>query len=332
MMSALKKIILIGLYIKSDWLLFAEQPVTLFCHGIVDNHSQIDRYINLIQQPCLSFDFPDAQFPTDWSLNNFIFQSCALFGKKPVNLEKMHMGHGPDIETLHSQIDKEKSYILFGLSRGGATAISYLAQYNPSNIQALIIDAAPADVVACVEDFQYGIGYKFAQDRPTQEAFFHAIFPAYPINSIPAVQDISHIKNKNLPIFIVHSLDDARVHISSSWKIYTAFLQAGFQHVYLCQLNTGSHGYYMQGPERDFYLKTLHSFYKKYDFIHDNKQADLELLEQLQPTLEEIDKKLSTYQDNLEKQYENNLKINRIALSTLAAILLLHLSRYNLKI
>lgn len=40
-----------------------DQPITLFCHGIVDSKVQADRYEQFLQEPKTSFDFPDAQKP-----------------------------------------------------------------------------------------------------------------------------------------------------------------------------------------------------------------------------------------------------------------------------
>ena len=322
--------LLVILFFFQTWLLQAQQPVTLFCHGIVDNKTQADRYNDFLQEPTATFDFPDAQEPSDWNFNNFVFCSCALFGKSPVNLEKMYMGHGPDIQTLQNQIDSEKSYILYGLSRGGATAISYLAQHNPDNVRALILDAAPADMVATIDTLQYLIGYKFAPERSTQEAFFHTLFPAYPMNSTPAVCDIANIHNKNLPIFIAHSHDDARVSIASAWQLYQAFKQAGFTHVYLCELTTGVHAHYMEGPEKDLYLRALHSFYKQYNLAYNANLANLDL-EQLQPTQQEVSEKLAKHQENLELQYQHMQTQIKYAVSAAGIIILATMALYHFK-
>ena len=161
----LKKVILFLFITNTACLSQAKQPITLFCHGIVDNKSQADRYQDFLQKPKVAFDFPDAQESSGLNFNNLIFNSCAFCGKKPVNLEKMYMGQGPDITALKNKIDPNESYILYGLSRGGSTIVNYLAQNNPTNIQAIILDAAPADMVSTVNVLQHSIGYKFAPTR-----------------------------------------------------------------------------------------------------------------------------------------------------------------------
>ena len=315
----LKKIILFLSIINIGYLLQSKQPTTLFCHGIVDSKSQADRYQDFLQEPKIAFDFPDAQEPSGLNFNNLIFHSCAFCGKKPVNLEKMYMGQGPDITTLKNQIDPDESYILYGLSRGGSTVINYLAQNNPTNVQAVVLDAAPADMVSTVNILQHSIGYKFAPTRDYQEYIFNTLFPAYPRNSTTPLQDIGHIKNKDLPIFIVHSHQDTRVHISSAWQLYLAFKQENFANVYLLELTHGVHAHYMKGSERNIYLDALHSFYKENSLSH-NPQLTTTNLEKLQPTSSEISKKLQNYYEQIESTYQKQSEFNKNIIAGLLLI------------
>lgn len=321
-MNRLKKLIVLLFCLQTTWFLQAHQPITLFCHGIVDNHTQMDRYEEFVEHPRKNFDFTDAQKPTDLDLNTLIFNAGSAFGKT-INRNNMAMSYGADIQTLKQHVDAHQEYILYGVSRGGATIINYLAQYNPTNIAGIVLDAAPSDVVFMVDALQHIIGYKFAPDRATQEDVFHSFFPAYKKNSTPIVKNIANIHNKKLPIFIVNSQDDERVYISSAWQLYLAFIQAGFQHVYLCQLAHGLHANYMYGPDKDVYLHDLHSFYKKYGFAYHKKYATLKNLAHLQPSVQEITKKLQLYKEKMETDYETqkaaNLNYSCIAIVTLLA-------------
>ncbi|MBV8660784.1 MAG: alpha/beta fold hydrolase [Candidatus Dependentiae bacterium] len=309
------------LVIQTNNLFASQQPTTLFLHGIIDTKKQLHRYEDFIQHPKKSFDFPDAQKPLDWDLNNLIFKVCSSFGKH-VNRTKMFMGQGEDIETLKNEIKPDESYILFGFSRGGAAAINYLAQYNPKNIQALILNASPADMLETVNTMQHNFGYKFAPTRADQEYIFATMFPAYPMNSTPPVDAIAHIKNKDLPIFIVHAQTDSVVHISASWQLYKAFLQAKFTDVYLCQLKSGEHKAYPNSPDKETFLHALHSFYKKYGFDYNPKYATLsdEQLHELQPTEEEITAKLDQYARQLVAAYEKQNSLNNSIVAATAGI------------
>lgn len=311
----MKKLFIFYVLLQNYFLFQAEQPITLFCHGIVDNQSQSKRFQEVLESPIETFNFMDAQAPKEWDLNTLIFQSCSLFGKF-VNRNNMFMGHGQDIQTLAKQIDATKKYILYGVSRGGTAAINYIAEYNPSNIKALILDATPADMISPIETLQYIIGYKFAPHRLDQEIIFNTIFPGYELNSTPPIQNISHIQNKHIPICIVHSVEDTRVSIASAWQLYLAFKHHGFTDVYLCQLEHGKHSFCLQGSDKNIYLQAIHSFYKKYHFTYNEKYATMDLA-MLQPSINEIKKKLHDFQHTLEKIYnkkQNQLKTSMIAL------------------
>ncbi len=292
-MKKLYKNLLFILIFQTNWFLYSEKPTTIFCHGILDTQKQIDRYKDFIQQPKITFDFPDAQQPCGWNFNNFIYQIYKMIRSKPLNRKKMYMGYGPDVETLKNQMSSDESYVLFGFSRGGIAILNYLAENNTDNIQAIILNAVPADLMQSVEGIQKAIGYTIASTRYRQEKLFNMIFPAYQIGSIPPKDIIPSINNKNLPIFIVHAKTDTVVSITSSWQLYIAFLQAGFTNVYLCELEAGQHKAYNKSSDKIKFLHDIHSFYKKYNCACDYKLAIHDNLTNLQPTINEITQKLN---------------------------------------
>lgn len=294
-----------------------QQPITLFCHGIIDNKTQIDHYQDFIMQPGVSFNFPDAHQPDSWDLNTLIFTSSSLFGKR-VNRDNMFMATGQDIDTLREQIDPTKKYILYGFSRGGSAAVNYLGQYNPDNVQALILEASPADMVDAVNNFEHSAGYKLTNNRMQQAQLFNLIFPGYQVDSTPPVENIAHIANKNLPILLIHATDDARVSIDASYQLYLAFKQAGFTDVYFYELNHGVHARYTTGPQKIPYLQALHSFYKKYGFAYNPEFATLDDLATLQPTVDAIAQKLAAHRNKLTAVYEQQKLFNQKALASFA--------------
>ncbi len=291
-MKKLLNLLIFLFYFQAHGLLLTKQPTTIFCHGIVDNKDQMNRYAQFLENPKKTFDFVDAQIPSTWDVNSLIFSVCSWFGKR-VNREKMYMGYGQDVESLSEQINPHEHYILFGFSRGGTAIINYLAEHDADNIQAIVLNAVPADIVQSIDDIQKSLGYTFAPTRNDQEKLFHTLFPAYPIGSIPSTQAVKYIKNKHLPIFIAHAKTDTLVHISSAWQLYIAFLQAGCTNVYLCELESGQHKAYPQSPDKLQFLQSLHSFYKKYHFDHNPEFAIIDDLSALQPSMHEIIQKKS---------------------------------------
>ncbi|MGZ6254516.1 MAG: alpha/beta hydrolase [Candidatus Chromulinivorax sp.] len=288
--------------------LLAEQPTTLFCHGIIDTHEQADRYQAFLQQPYESFDFPDAQPAHGYNFNNLLFLINELIrSQKPLNRQSMFMGYDQDVQTLYHQIDPLKDYILYGFSRGGTATINYLAQYNPHNIKALILNATPANLLDGIDEFQAKMGYRVAATDTQKEAIFRTLFPAYPINSIPPLQTITKIKNKKLPILLIHSKHDTIVPIAASWKLYVALLQAGFDNVYLCELESGQHKDYPNGPDKMTYLKAQHSFYKYFNLDYNPEFATLDL-KTLQPSIQKIQDKITSYEQALNTAYQQAQK------------------------
>ncbi len=193
---------------------------------------------------------------------------------------------------------------MYGISCGGVGIISWLVQYGSKTIQAIIIDATPSDIVNLVEEAQYKIGFWVLWTRAHKEWALHRLFPEYPKASMPPVQAIAHIENKELPVFIVHSHNDPIVDIRAAWENYKAFKQAGFNNVYICELQQGGHMSNASGPDSLVYKFAVNSFFKKYDLAHDKKYAILtdKELQQFQPSEEEIDIKLSHNLSKLRKQ------------------------------
>src|SRR3989339_866306 len=291
MMKIIKFLIFL-LCLQTSWLLHAQQPTTIFCHGILNTQHQMNQYSEFLQNPKTTFDFPDAQKPCGWNFNNSIYQIYKMIRNQPLNREKMYMGYDLDVQALKDQIKSDEPYILFGFSRGGDAIINYLAEHDTENIKAIILNAAPADLIQSIDALQKAIGYTFAPTRADQEKLFNMIFPTYKIGSIPPKDIIPSIKNKNLPIFIAHAKTDTVVPISASWQLYIAFLQAGFTNVYLCQLESGVHKAYHQSPDVMKFLQGLHSFYKKYGFDYKAQFAIIDDFSSLQPSIDEIAQKL----------------------------------------
>ena len=272
--------------LESSDLAQKKLPITVYCHGLNCKARRVKGLVeqNIIQEPADSFSFDDRK-------------SC--------------LGQSRDIETLKIVTEPDdENYILYGRSRGGAAIISYLALHNPTNIQAIILDAAPADMVDRVDEIQYSLGAYIFQTREHKEWIMRQLYPAYPKNSIPPIASIPNIDNKELPVFLVHSDDDHIVNIRSGLKNYKAFKQAGFQNVYFCNLQHGGHAYNAKGSDCHLYRTALHSFYKKHGFQHDPQQPTVDDLTYLQPTIEQVDEKIENHENQLQAKFKNRRAMN----------------------
>jgi hypothetical protein len=271
---------------------------TLYCPGVCGDSSQMNDYKAMIQGPCYPINFPDTQIPKGL-FNKLVYYICKKgLQKQHINRNEMYFGQGQDIQAIKKEIAPNKTYILYGLCRGGMAIINYMAQYNPDNITALVLDETIADVLDIIEKLVYPKKDNKVTSTPIQrENVLRACFPSYPRGTKPPVQNIPAIKNKNLPIFLVYANKDTTFHFpSSTWRNYIAFKKAGFKNVYMCELQETCQG--AQGDDRKIYLESLHSFYKKYNLAYDPQFAILTAsqLEQLQPSIQDVFKKIKDSQ------------------------------------
>jgi len=305
-------------------------PVTIFCHGIVDNNSQIDNYIEKsIFGRSFSFDFPDATPCRDKSFAGLISRASRMVGKtkkkphgKNVNVDQMFLGQDQDLECLRRVVEDhpDEPIILYGASRGGAAVISYLGQaHDTSNIVAVILESPPADMLDSIEQFSAKLGVQLS------EKIFRSIFHRYPKNPYRPIDAILDIENKNLPIFITFSAEDATVNPSQSWILYQTFKAAGFTDVYINEIETGRHCHlHLKKDFKTVYCDPIKAFYQKYNLFRFPSLNKVNL-EKYQPTLEIAQDKIDQHTTKRQKQYKNSKKRNKIGIimTTLSSFLLL---------
>ncbi|MCX5923151.1 MAG: prolyl oligopeptidase family serine peptidase [Candidatus Dependentiae bacterium] len=263
----MKKLLTFIIFMISSQAIWPEQIKTIFAHGIVDGPSQINRFDQAIAtKEKYSVSFLDATDATGFGLNYGIFMLTKLFGKH-VNRSKMYMAQGPDINSLHKFIDAQSKpgngIILYGCSRGSATILNYLKKHDHQEIKALVLDACPASMHEAIQPtlIKYGINPSRAL------SVFTTLFPKYPtVNPITPLDSIKNIKNKNLPILLIHSLDDTVVPFEHGLMLYQEFIENGFKNVHFISIPSGKHSFLLQGKNsKKPYLQAVHSFYKKYN-------------------------------------------------------------------
>jgi predicted alpha/beta hydrolase family esterase len=234
----------------------------------------------IIDEPVALFDFPDAK-----NNNNEYF-------RKEVNL-----GQKNDIHRLSYAFDKamqslpQHDFILAGISRGSATIINYVSQSDhQEKIKALVLES-PFDTLDSIIKHllsRYCIGWlPFSQHLGTKVCQKH--FPSVDPKGIFPLDVIQRIPS-TIPILLAHSKKDKVIPINSSRRLYIKLREAGHQHIYLAELQSGAHGKLIQGADADFYLSIVHAFYKKYNLPHDQEYAARGhyLLEFCQPPIHEV--------------------------------------------
>ena len=297
-----------------------EKISTIFLNGIVDSYQQVERYkkADAITTQTTIASFADLQNPKDYSFNTALYYICNFFGK-PVNRNSMFMGQEGDIQVAQETCNQEPNpFIIYGLSRGGAVAVSAAACKETQEIKALIIESAPYDIARPAYVAKCNLGIPFDHKK-----LFSYIFPAYDPNQPINAQAIASIENKEMPILIAHSQADSRVDLSESLRYYAHFKSQGFENVYFLQLPEGKHGYVITNPKSaPLYLQALHSFYKAHNLPHLEKHAQFnkeQLKKHFQPNVCDIKEEIQKDDQRLETIYQQ-AKTRNIISASLAAL------------
>ena len=78
----------------------------------------------------------------------------------------------------------------------------------------------------------------------------------------------------NVPVLFITSKKDTRVPAHSTKNLCTALCNAGYQDIYLLELENSHHSGYMKDPQDAAkYQSVVHAFYKKYGLSHNIEYA-----------------------------------------------------------
>ncbi|MBP9764740.1 prolyl oligopeptidase family serine peptidase [Candidatus Babeliales bacterium] len=325
-----KYIFIIGLSLQC--LLQAAQT-TIFAHGIIDTPCQIKRFIEAIATPDhTTVMFPDAYPAQGWGLNRAIDLCTKKFGKT-VNRNAMFMGQSDDLQALDNSIKAQPTHttlIGYGTSRGAATWLTYTAIHNPENLHALVLDACPCSMPDAIKPIitQYGIHETWAP------AIFKILFPQYkPDQAITPLQAIALIKNKNLPILLLHSKTDTTVPYAHSVALYLELKKHGFHNIHMVSMPHGRHSFLLQNSEiKTRYLQAVHSFYKKYNLPYNEQLIDETILSP-ELTDQQAQEIIDQHQAHLDQAYQSTHRKQLFTSSALlSAITLWYIARFYKKL
>lgn len=275
-----------------------KQAHTLFFHGMFDTpQNQIKRFNEAIATDSEAIKFEDAQKDPSWNpLNLIMYLAVKKIKNCEISRSHMHLGQENDILQVKQAVEAQPSdqpLILFGCSRGAATVLTAMGTYNFPQVKALVLDAAPA----VMHETLYPKLRKLGIQLRYAHGIFRTIFPNYPKNPLTALGAIKDIKNKELPILILHSMEDVTVPYEHALKLYQECKKQGFVNVHLVMLPKGKHAYLLQNLEvKEQYLRSVHSFYKTYRLPY-NEQWATEKLQN--PSIEQVEREIQAYEYHL---------------------------------
>jgi dienelactone hydrolase len=224
---------------------------------------------------------------------------------KNINRSYAYLGQGPDITAIAEHVEKyispDTPITLFGCCRGGSAALNYVAEFNPKNLKAIVLEAVPASMPWAMHAFLAKCGIPMSYD----ERFLKMMFPAYPAASIPPIDALQNIQNKKLPILILHSKIDKNIPFVHALKLYKAFKDNGFENVHLVSFE-GQHAYLLRDA-REKYLTAVHSFYKQYGLAHKAEYATKDMSFYAYD-MQESQREIEAYEQGLKHQTKKTQK------------------------
>jgi len=215
----------------------------------------------------------------------------AKFGFIPCYLPNSCLGQDADIAVLSNGYDEvdDEDIILFGVSRGAATASNFVARHNPERIKALILES-PFDYAERGIDGFLNI---FRLNRlPRSKNFCKSVFYRFSSYDQDGIhpRDIVENINPDLPVLLVCSKEDIVIPYQSTVNLYQQLIETGHEHVYLLVLDRGWHARLLWSADGERYQNVVHAFYRRYGLPHDadfaeRGQADFE---RCRPSIQEL--------------------------------------------
>lgn len=249
---------------------YADHQISyIFSHGLIDSHKQAFPYLEssqpdkpyILKYPLITFDYPDVSS-----------------GILKINRLQSSLAQDNEIERLEQVYSYLKGKaILVGVSRGASTIINFIAQYNPDNALALILES-PFD---CVDNIVKSLIHRckihwipgLSKKSGNIMSF---LFCKYNPKGIRPIESIEKIPI-DMPILLVCSAKDALVPVWSSLNLYQALYYRGNKNTYLLVLPDGKHAHLITDPINGvIYQQVTHAFYQKFGLPHDPAIAQKE--------------------------------------------------------
>lgn len=270
-----------------------QNHTVLFLHGLIDDYTQSNEYcketkglntrrnksgnylhdLSTTHVRSVQFDYGSSNIP-----QKFLYASRST------------LAQGKEIELVndaYKDIDKNHSVLLDGTSNGASVGIGFVAKYNPRLVGMIL--QSPYDSVKGViqENINNENGKEYAY------AGVQKLFPGHDPKLESPIEQIKYIHNKDLPILLVCSKEDRVVPYKSTARLYKEFKTRGFNNVYILLTQSGKHAQILWGPDGKKHQNVVHAFKKKHHILDYNDpyaNAGLPLLENCQPSLDEINK------------------------------------------
>lgn len=226
-----------------------EGVATIVFHGLGASADHARAYADILPGRVFGFNFPDAP------------HEVGFFRAHTGLCQSVEVNHCKDAVRQVGDIEGIKRIFVFGISRGGATAINLLKEKDIPH-QEKIVAVATESPFASVGDI---IGHKCPW---APHIIGHAFIKMMYMQHSPYNQPIDTLENvsetvKKIPVFMACSKADALIPATSSERLMRQMQQAGFCSVETHTFEHGPHANILWHKNRQQYGQALYNFFQK---------------------------------------------------------------------
>lgn len=252
-------------------------------------------YVNKIKNelyPLMSRIFRDA-YAFECEENPSSKLSVINYG---FNLSKANGAQAEDIKAIantYKELIKkypDTDVVLYGDSRGSTALFNFLAEHNPAQVKAAVLESI-------YDDMDHYIKHLFYIDKDKNAEkwlryLYCTIVRSFKWNGLSARKCAEKITD-DASLLLVGSLGDGLVAPQCVIYLYKRLIERGHKKVHLLMLKASSHPCYMldNAQDKELYESVVHAFYKHYNlpYIEEKAAKGAEQFAKTQPSSLEID-------------------------------------------
>lgn len=187
-------------------------------------------------------------------------------------------------DALVNQLSADQKLVLFGVSRGSAAMVNFIAteyaQKSKKQIRAIILESCFDSVRSAIQ-----VGHPWRAAIPGGCWLYHVLLSIImadykqdgiaPGNPAIIAKFVEICNEQNIPVLLVTSKKDTRVSLQCTINLFEQLKAAGLKDLYLLELSNSTHLRYTIDNEQDreLYKNVVHAFYERYGLSYNPTAA-----------------------------------------------------------
>lgn len=173
-----------------------------------------------------------------------------------------------------------EDYLIHATSQGGATALNYTALHDKGvHIKGMILEAPLVHGNSAIHHTMQGpLAAPFSAIGKLPFSYYwlpyatKLIYPFYRPGGTQAIHSVKDIP-KDMPIIIIHALEDPQISIDDASALYHALRKTGHNNVYFLRVYSNDHLYIIKRDD-DKLKNQIHTILKKHGLLHVDRQIN----------------------------------------------------------